>query len=101
MLVTERGLSDPVAAAYQWTRMSRYVWVVELTDRRLRDAGEPCVLAEAVMDATDHERDPRPLLWRVPSGVGRYFPDRDETSFEMTLRHPSPTRSVVDVRRPD
>jgi len=98
--VSARGLPAAIAAAYQWAHLSRYVWVVELTERALRDDRKLCVLAEVVIDATDHERDPRPLMWRMPSGLGRYLPDVDKTVFDPTLRHEAPVASMVETYQP-
>lgn len=74
----ERGYHDEVAAAYQRMPMSRFVWVVELTDRAARDADRPCVLAEAIIDATDHMRDLHVLGWRIPGAVWGWSPDDDK-----------------------
>lgn len=98
--VTERRLPDDVAATYQFAHLSRYVWVIELTDRALRDARQPCVLAEAVIDATDHDRDPRPLAWRLPGGVGLYLPDVDKTVPGRCAGTVVPAVSVVDAFQP-
>jgi hypothetical protein len=98
--VSARGLPDRLAAAYQWVHLPRYVWVVELTDRKLRDDRKPCVVADVVIDATDHARDPRPLLWRTPSGLGRYLSDVDATTFDGSLRHEGYLRSVVEIYAP-
>jgi hypothetical protein len=51
--------------------------VVELTRRSERKAGRPSVLAEAVIDSTDHLRDLRPLMWRVPGQFYSWIPDQD------------------------
>jgi hypothetical protein len=99
-LVTERRLPDDVAVTYQLAHLSRYVWVVELTDRALRDAGQPCVLAEAVLDATDHVRDPRPLAVRVPSGVDLHLPDLDKNVPGQCSGTDVPVISVVEAFAP-
>jgi hypothetical protein len=98
--VSARGLRDDLAAAYQFAHLSRYVWVVELTDRVLRDERQPCVFAEAVIDATDHERDPRPLAWRLPSGFGMYLPDIDKTVPGPRPGMTEPIRSVIETFQP-
>ena len=90
----KRLYREEVAAVYERMPMSRYVWVVELIDRTLRDdpAGEqPCVLAEAVIDATDHMRDLHVLAWRVPGGMWRCVARRGS--------HLAPRRAAPD--RPD
>lgn len=93
-------LPDEIVARYESTPMSRYVWVVELTDRELRDAGEPCVWAEVVIDATDHNRHPQPLAWRTPGRWCRYFPDTDKTVNRDDLHHLEPAVSTIDVYTP-
>jgi hypothetical protein len=75
--LVERSYPDDVAAAYRRMQMSRFVWVVELTDRQRRDTGERCVHAEAVIDATDHIRDLHVLGWRIPGQVSAWLPDED------------------------
>ncbi len=91
----DRGLPPEIAAAYQFMPMSRYVWIVELTNRDLRDADKPCVLAEVVIDATDHMRDSKPLAWRIPGGLAQQVLDRDEVLFNDQLSHHEPVNSVV------
>jgi hypothetical protein len=72
-----RGVPADAAAVYRRMHMSRWIWVVELVDRELRGRSEPCVLAEAVIDATDHVRDKHVLSWRVPGELARWDPDSD------------------------
>lgn len=91
-----RGLPAIPTAVYQRMQLSRWVWVVELTDRQARDRREPCVLAEAVIDATDHQRDPQVLAWRVPGAIWRWDPDADTVS-SRTLDDAEP---VLPVARP-
>jgi hypothetical protein len=97
-----RGYPEDVAAVYQRMPMSRYVWVVELTDPVLRDdpAGEqPCVLAEAVIDTTDHMRDLHVLAWRVPGGMWRWSADEDRTYRLVGLPPIPPTTSLAYTRK--
>jgi hypothetical protein len=70
-----RGTPPELAALYERMSMSRWIWVVEATDRSSRNAGEPCVLAEAIIDATDHLRDLHALAWRIPGRLFRWDPD--------------------------
>lgn len=72
-----RLMPSEVTAMYQRLPLSRWVWVVELTRRHERDQGEACVVAEAVLDATDHLRDLRVLAWRVPGQFFAWSPDED------------------------
>lgn len=53
-----RGLPTEIRREYQLARFPRYVWVVEAIDRDLRDSGQPCVLGEAVLDATSSDHAP-------------------------------------------
>ena len=98
----DRGYPEDVAAVYQRMSMSRYVWVVELTDRAMRDdpAGEqPCVLAEAVIDATDHMRDLHVLAWRVPGGMWRWSPDEDQIYRLAALPPIRRATSIANTRK--
>lgn len=95
--VKDRLLAAPVGASYQFAHMSRFVWVVELTDRSMRDAGEPCVLAEVVIDATDHPENIHPLAYRTPGAFIARDP-RDSSEYpNPTLKSPDPARSVIDA----
>lgn len=60
-----RPMSPALAAAYEWMPMPRWVWVVELVDATAYDAGDPSVLGEVIIDATDHTADVRPVAWRI------------------------------------
>ena len=87
-----------VAAEYRQMQLSRFVWVVELTDRDLRDADEPCVLAEAVIDATDHVRDLHVLGWRVPGALRGWLPDEDVQTLMDGLPAMGPTMTIAQPR---
>lgn len=50
-----RGMHADVVKAYRYAQMSRYIWVIEAIDRDLRDSRDPCVLGEAIIDATAHQ----------------------------------------------
>ncbi|HEY3923553.1 MAG TPA: hypothetical protein VGL75_03265 [Acidothermaceae bacterium] len=95
--LTARLYPADVAAAYQRMQMSRFVWVVELTDRNLRDARQPCVLAEAVIDATDHIRDLHVLGWRVPGAVWGWLPDEDRQTVRRNL---APVPLTISIAQP-
>ena len=60
-----RGVATGVRRAYALARLSRFVWVVEAVDKELRDAGKPCVVGEAVFDATSSDRDPQRFALHV------------------------------------
>jgi len=92
-----RHYPNDIAAAYQRMQMSRLVWVVELTDSEARDAGKPCVLAEAVIDATEHLRDLHVLGWRIPGALWGWLPDQDE---QMIMDGLPPTEPMVSIARP-
>lgn len=72
-----RGVPAAVEAVYSRMQMPRWIWVVEATYRDARDLREPSVVAEAIVDATDHLRDLRCLAWRVPGEISRWLPDVD------------------------
>ena len=74
----DRGLDDTTSEMYRRIPMPQWIWVVEATLAAERDRDEPCVVAEAVIDATDHLRDLRVLAWRVPGRLYRWLPDEDE-----------------------
>ena len=69
-LVTRAETNPLLLARLRFTRMSRMIWVVEAVDRALRAGAEPCVLAEAIYDATSADDAPGLLaLW----GSGRLW----------------------------
>jgi hypothetical protein len=70
-----RGMPEQQAAIYRRMPMSRWIWVVEAVDRDLRRAGLPAVVAETVIDATDHARDRHTLAWRVGTTLTTWSPD--------------------------
>jgi hypothetical protein len=51
------------------------VWVVEAHDRQARQAGEPCVLAELVLDSTSSDFVPRLDGLLMPTLGMAYPPD--------------------------
>lgn len=91
-----RQIPVTLAAVYRRMQMSRWIWVVELVDRELRRSNQPCVLAEAIVDATDQVRDMHVLSWRIPGLVVQWNPDTDTLS-QRTLDPIPPLRSVGRV----
>lgn len=78
--LVKAGYPEAVAAIYQRLQMSRWIWVVEAVLRPERNDGEPCVVAEAIIDATDHLRDLHVLAWRIPGRLWTWSPDVDTTT---------------------
>ncbi|SFT63832.1 hypothetical protein SAMN05660657_02119 [Geodermatophilus amargosae] len=99
--IEHRRFPDAITARYLNLPMPRYIWVVEVTDRSARDqddvAAPDCVLAEAVLDATDHTNDTKVLAWRCPSGITRWLADQDSESHHLVSSEATP--SVVDIPR--
>lgn len=90
----DRGVPAAQAAVLRRAPMSRWIWVVEAVDRSLRSAGVPAVIAEAVIDATDHARDRRPIGWRLPESTTVITPDTAKFR-TATAAHPAaPVRYV-------
>ena len=55
-----RPSMDPgLARAYRLAIWPKSLWVVEVQDRRLREAGRPSVLGEVILDPTSSHLDPR------------------------------------------
>jgi hypothetical protein len=63
--LARRGLDTNIRRTYSLARLPRYVWVVEAIDKDLRNAGQPCVLGEAVLDATSSDHDPQQLALHI------------------------------------
>lgn len=73
----ERGAPDDVISGYGRIGMPKWIWVVEAIDRSAFLSGQPSVLAEAIIDCTDHSSDMRTLAWRVPGLLRHWDPDSD------------------------
>lgn len=79
--LARRGLPTSIRREYGLARLPRYIWVVEAVDRKLRQAGGPCVLGEAVLDATSSDHLPEQLalymhgvMWLQQTSGKRRFP---------------------------
>ncbi len=53
-----RAVPQVLAEAFRRAPMSRYIWVIEIVDRRERSAGRPDVIGEVVLDATITQFEP-------------------------------------------
>lgn len=73
-----RGYEPDIVALYRRLPMPRWIWVVEAIRRDERSKRIHAVMAEAVIDATDHSRDTHVLAWRVPGTLFTWRPDEDE-----------------------
>jgi hypothetical protein len=65
----DRGMDEQLVREYRLARFSHYVWVVEAIDRDQRNDRLPCVLGEAVFDATSSENTPNLLALHVPGAA--------------------------------
>jgi hypothetical protein len=74
----DRGFDQDTATLYRRLPLPRWVWIVEAIRRAERATREKAVIAEAVIDATDHSRDMHVLAWRVPGALWTWRPDEDE-----------------------
>lgn len=88
-----RGVPKGLAAIYRRMQMSRWIWVVELVDRARRDDSDRYVLAEVIIDATDHVRDRHVLAYRVPGVIAQWDPDADR----IDLAHLDPVAPLAPV----
>jgi hypothetical protein len=95
--LTGRGMDQETAAIFHRMQMSRWIWVVEAVDASARDRGEPCVIAEAIIDATDHALDPHVLGWRFPKTVYQWFPDENIERLYPDLTELPLLKSLVQV----
>ncbi|MBA3652584.1 MAG: hypothetical protein H0W70_00140 [Actinobacteria bacterium] len=76
--LVERGFVPEAAALYRRLPLPRWIWVVEAIRKDEREQRAYAVVAEAVIDATDHSRDMHVLAWRVPGALWTWRPDEDE-----------------------
>jgi hypothetical protein len=56
--LSNRGVPERLAAALRLSAMPRYIWVIEVVDRKLRREGKPDVIGEVVLDATLTQFEP-------------------------------------------
>lgn len=78
--IRHRRASADVAALYSRMQLPRWMWVVEAIRRGARNADEHGVVAEVVIDATDHSRDMKFLAMRIPGALWSWLPDTDEAA---------------------
>jgi hypothetical protein len=64
----ERGMADPFVRGHRQVAAPRWVWVTEVQDEELAEAGEPCVLGELAVDATS-SAERLNALWANLPGV--------------------------------
>jgi hypothetical protein len=94
----DRGVPAKQAAVLRRSPMPRWIWIVEIVDRDLRKEGMPAVLAETIIDATDHARDRRPLAWRTPRSVAVVAPDTRTVSTASVATPTPPIRFASQGR---
>jgi hypothetical protein len=87
----DRGFTSEAIALYRRMPMPLWVWVVEAIRKDQRQQRAPSVVAEAVIDATDHSRDRHVLAWRVPGALWSWRPDEDEIG-----DRPLPAQPLID-----
>jgi hypothetical protein len=75
-----RGASAQVAALYRRMQLPRWIWIVEATRRGARNSHHRGVVAEVVIDATDHSRDMQFLAMRVPGELWSWLPDENKAA---------------------
>jgi hypothetical protein len=76
--LADRGFVPDAVAAYRRMQLPRWVWVVEAIKKTERANHVPAVVAEALIDATDHGRDPHTLAWRAAGLLWSWLPDEDK-----------------------
>lgn len=57
--LVDRGAPSELTAALRRAELSRYLWVIEVVDRRERTAGRPDVIGEILLDATLTQFEPQ------------------------------------------
>jgi hypothetical protein len=76
-----RAIPATIQREYRLARLPRFIWVVEAVDRRQRREGAPCVVGEAVLDATSSDHAPQEIalhihgvMWLQQTNGGIRFP---------------------------
>jgi hypothetical protein len=86
-------LPDELASFYRTVHLPRYVWVVEAIDEALAIQGEPCVVGEALIDATAHHlagADSPALLARNVGGNAKATSLDHRQTLEVVVNDLSP-----------
>lgn len=73
--LASRGVPEEATRLLRLARLPHFVWVVEAHDREARRAGEPCVIAEVVIDSTSNDYAPRLDALLMPELAMTYPPD--------------------------
>jgi hypothetical protein len=74
----KRGYPDKIARLYMRIPMPEWIWVVELADSFAFRAHRPSVVAEAIIDTTEHARDHHVLAWRIPGQICHWDTNNDD-----------------------
>lgn len=82
--LSDRNLSSDALIWLSMSGGSRWIWVVELQDRRAAARGEDCVLGEMAVDATTDERHAHVLFGLMPGAAYRW----SEPKRGSEARHP-------------
>jgi hypothetical protein len=86
--LTGQGRSQATVQALRLARLPHYIWVIEAQDRKRREAGKPCVLAEVLFDPDSSDHKHRP-------------PRRDSLSMPgLTVISPPDGGHPVPIREP-
>lgn len=74
----DRGLPGDVADRHLLVSCPRWIWVTEVQDEDLAEAGEPSCLGEIAIDATSNARSPHFLFANFPGLSATWRFDREE-----------------------
>lgn len=85
-LQARAGIDASVASRYRLSLWPRNLWIIEAVDRRLRSAGERCVLGEVIIDPTATQypspKEPGIIAAHAPGLLWSITPDTKEESTE-------------------
>jgi hypothetical protein len=100
--LVDRGFPIELAVEYERLPMPKWIWITEVVEPLARDQGDPCVLAEVLVDSTSLA-SPHILAWRIPSGLSIPLRDPEGTDHWLGKRKgadstPSPGSSSVQTR---
>ncbi len=88
-IVSRQGRHLEAVRVARMAHLPRWVWVVEFQDVRLREANEPCVLAEIVFDSTSHDERPAvSLLCTASVIIDSNMVDSEEQYADSDLEPP-------------
>jgi hypothetical protein len=96
VLLAEREVPLEIASKHRLVSTSDWIWVTELQDPDLAEAGRRCVLGEVAIDATSHEGDPNYFFANLP-GAAYVWNDEEHEPTSVPVNNYEPYLSGTAI----